>query len=374
MKCLRTTTVLAIPALLEAVALNAGEGLWIHPQGRPLPTDKVGQFVELSDGKLLTIVKNWALVSQDDGQTWSELAPICEEGGPGCVELAGGGAGVLLKARSGVLVAVYLDLKDYRFNWNPQTDELDADLDVWAVRSLDEGKTWVDRQKILEGYCGSLQNIIQTRNGHLVVPVQDALTGPVRHGQYVFVSADDGQTWTRSNLIDLGGRGDHAGGFEATVAELTDGRLWMLIRTNLDRFWEAFSDDHGYHWRVLRPSSIDASSSPGFLLRLASGRLALAWNRLYPEGLDEEAKARYPRSSGNASEVPTSWHRDELSLAFSQDDGQTWTEPVVILRLKGGNLAYPYLFERRPGELWVIATQSPARPGISLWERDLVDK
>ena len=29
--------------------------------------------------------------------------------------------------------------------------------------------------------------------------------------------------------------------------------------------------------------------------------------------------------------------------------------PVVIARQKGGQLSYPYLFERRPGELWVIA-------------------
>ena len=49
-----------------------------------------------------------------------------------------------------------------------------------------------------------------------------------------------------------------------------------------------------------------------------------------------------------------SWFREELSLAFSADDGKTWTPGVVIARQKGGQLAYPYLFERRPGELWIF--------------------
>ena len=82
---------------------------------------------------------------------------------------------------------------------------------------------------------------------------------------------------------------------EATVAELSNGRLLMLIRTNLDRFWEAYSDDGGRYWREIRPSQIDASSSPGYLIRLASGRLALVWNRLYPEGKKQHRAGRRPR-------------------------------------------------------------------------------
>ena len=28
---------------------------------------------------------------------------------------------------------------------------------------------------------------------------------------------------------------------------------------------------------------------------------------------------------------------------------------MVIARQRGGQLSYPYIFERRPGELWVVA-------------------
>ena len=74
---------------------------------------------------------------------------------------------------------------------------------------------------------------------------------------------------------------------------------------------------------------IESTSAPGFLLKLRSGRLDLVAN-------DKAGRAN-------------------LSLAFSEDDGKTWTKPVVLASQKDGQLSYPYCLERRPGELWVIA-------------------
>jgi hypothetical protein len=201
------------------------------------------------------------------------------------------------------------------------------------------------------------------------VPVQRLVRDPSRHAICAYVSADGGGTWRPSNIIDLGGHGHHDGALEPTLAELGDGRLWMLIRTNLGRFWESFSEDGGRSWRVLRPTAIDASSAPGFLLRLASGRLALAWNRLRP--VDGSA---YPTRGGDGqfSEERASWHREELSLALSEDDGQSWQEPAVVLRVRGGGPSYPYLFEPEPGRLW-LATRFGDRTIMSLREADFAD-
>lgn len=57
---------------------------------------------------------------------------------------------------------------------------------------------------------------------------------PPRRGTHV--SNDDGRSWRMGNIIDLGGRGHYNGAMEATLAELCDGRMYMLLRTNLDRF------------------------------------------------------------------------------------------------------------------------------------------
>jgi len=70
--------------------------------------------------------------------------------------------------------------------------------------------------------------------------------------------------------------------------------------------------------------------------------------------------------------VPASWHREELSLAFSEDDGASWSEPVVVLRVqRGAGASYPYMFEPTPGELW-LCTRFGERAALRLWERDFV--
>ena len=240
-----------------------------------------GPFVKLDEGRLLAVEGNATRISRDGGKSWSQPRRIYHGPKPGTPK-----NGLLLKTHGGTIVLVYSDWDTYRSGWDDAqgVPKPDIRLDVWAIRSLDGGKTWVDRHKIFDGYCGALIDIIQTANGHIVVPIQPMLRDPGRHATYTAVSADQGKSWKKSNLIDLGGYGHHDGAMEATLEELRDGRLWMLLRTTWDRFWEAYSDDHGFSWRVLRPSNIEASSSPGYLLRLASGRLALVWNRLYREG------------------------------------------------------------------------------------------
>ena len=61
-----------------------------------------------------------------------------------------------------------------------------------------------------------------------------------------------------------------------------------------------------------------------------------------------------------------SGHREELSLSLSSDEGKTWTEPVVVGRKKSARVAYPYVFEPRPGYLWVTTMQGGLRIGFEL--------
>jgi sialidase-1 len=353
--------------ILLAFGRAALAQLWIEPRCKRLPFDRIAPVVALPDGSLLKVEGNSTRTSGDDGKTWSPRRPIYAGPGPGvpseedyCCQL--------LRTRSGAIIVVYMDILTSKWQWDGNKNEAAAGarLDVWAVRSLDGGKTWIDRQKILDGYCGALIGAIQTSAGQIVVPMQDMLDRN-RHVVLTNMSADDGKTWRRSNVIDLGGRGGHDGAFEPTIAELSAGRLLMLIRTNLDRFWEACSDDHGRYWREIRPSRIDASSSPGNLRRLSSGRLALVWNRLCAEG-----KGVVRRAEFGLSEPAASWQRAELSLAFSDDDAKTWTKPVVIARMPGGGLAYPFLFERRPGEIWIATHETQVC--LSLKEADFVKK
>ena len=325
----------------------AEEARWVNPLCQPLPIDRNGPFLTMPDGELLTVDAKGLRRSKDEGKTWSEPTPVCEGVNP--TEPA---SFYLLRTKSGALVLVYLDMANYNFVWDDKAGEPKEGcrLEMWAIRSLDGGKTWVDRQRLLDGYNANFFGLIQTKAGGIVVTAEHLVSKPGHWVACSFRSQDDGKTWNRSNLIDMGGHGHHDGATEPTVAELSDGRLLMLIRTNLDRFWQAFSEDDGRYWRTIQPSAIDASSSPGHLVRLASGRLVLVWNRLNPASGEVVPKSEPSVSS----EGPMSWYRDELSIAFSDDDAKTWTKPMVLARQKNG-LSYPYVFERRPGELWFFA-------------------
>jgi hypothetical protein len=336
-------------------AWAAVAGPTLHPKCKPLPTDLLGPFARLGDGNILAIDGDATRVSKDEGKTWSEPRPLFAAGQG--VQVSSERA--LLRTRDGVLILAFMNMKDFVFKWDPVLkDAPGARLPTYVVRSLDDGKTWQDLRKLHDEYTGAIRDMIQTRDGRVVFTSMQMFHDPGRHTVVTYASADSGKTWKRSNLIDLGGTGHHGGATEGTLEQLKDGRLWMLIRTNWGKFWEAFSDDDGLSWRTIRPSTIAASSAPGLVKRLKSGRLMLLWNRPYPEG-----KSDFPLTGGDGqwSEVPVSNHRAELSVSFSDDDRATWSRPVVVARLPGKWVAYPYVFEARPGEVWVTTMQGGAR-------------
>ena len=328
--------------------------IWLHPKCRKLPTDQLGPFVRLGDGSLLAVADSQAIVSNDDGKTWQKR-PMFKD--PSLFEGVRGGA--LCRTPEGVIIHAFMNVKERVLKWDYSERSKvgplpECQLPVYVARSLDDGKTWQEPEKLQEGWCGYLHNMIQLTNGRLVLACQVAVPNPGHHVSMTYVSDDDGKTWAKSNLIDMGGRGDHAGGIEPAIVEFKDGRLWMLIRTYRGWFWEAFSSDRGLTWTDLRKSKIEASGAPGVLLRLKSGRIVLVWNR-FAEGR--------PRKLGR---------REEVSIAFSEDEGETWSEPVVVARNRtpeGENpvkyrLSYPDVYESQPGELWITTGQGMLRTSL----------
>lgn len=413
---------------LSRSAKSAGKGIQVDSRFTMIGWGMAaGSFVELDDGSLLNLdSKDGGIVriSRDDGKTWEPYSKMYEGPGPGAMT-RDCETGLAVKTGDGVIVWVYRDYKNSNWNWDHATnDAVDPRRDVWSIRSLDGGKTWVDRQRIFEGYCGALIDIMETSDGNIVVPIQRFVHDPGRHIQCTYVSTDNGKHWIRSNIIDLGGSGHHDGNFEGTVTELRDGRLYMLMRTNLDRQWEAYSWDGGITWLQIQPSQIASTSSPAFITRLKSGRLALIWTDLpgkprsltelnlipiskyskkwgpdpmrlvkrhYPPGEEPDIKPLHALTLLSEKEVQTKWPylnlklaagsdywlrvacntRAFLSIAFSEDDGQTWSEPMVFVK---GVRSYCQLWERRPGELWISVALGQDRTLLKVKEEDLLKR
>ena len=368
-----TLTLSALFVFTPAFAVS--QERWVHPKCMPLECTKNGPFVQLDGGALISVKKNVLVRSTDGGRTWVEQGGSIDSG----INFDHvGHTAQLLRTESGTLIILYLDFDHFNFSWSEERGAPNPDcrLELWSIRSRDGGKTWEDQQQLLDGYNADFMGLIQTRQRAVVATVEHLAPKEARWMACSFYSDDEGQTWKRSNWIDLGGRGHHDGAIEPTVTELSDGRLLMLIRTTLDRYWMAFSNDGGRYWREIGPSELDASSAPGWVRRLASGRLAFVWNRLKADGQTEVPRHRL---GGPGSETSPSAHRQELSIAFSEDDGQSWTKPIVIAREPGGQLAYPYLHEREPGVLWVFTRYTwypdgkPAPPlSVELREEEFV--
>lgn len=346
---------------------------WIHDKAEEIPGLKTGPFVRLGNGDILTVEGNKSCISKDEGKTWTEY-PIFVDADRFDIRIER----ALIRTKDGVIILAFANDKE-KANWNWQNDiadSPDATIPTYAVRSLDDGKTWQDPQKLHDEWTGANRDIKETKDGNVVISTMMMRHNPGHHTVLTYTSKTNGLTWVRSNIIDLGGVGHHSGVTEATIEQLRDGRIWMLMRTNWGVFWEAFSDNEGLTWKNFRPTKIDASSAPGMLQRLKSGRLFLVWNRAKPEG-----KSEYRMSGGDgiSSEVAHSNNREELSVMFSDDDGKTWTKPVVIAGIteksKIKNLAYPRVFEARPGEIWITTTYAgfAGELSVKLHEKDFLN-
>ena len=111
------------------------------------------------------------------------------------------------------------------------------------------------------------------------------------------------------------------GASEPSVVELRDGRLWMLIRTSLDRHYQSFSSDGGETWNPAEPSPFYGTITDPTIGRLQDDRLLCLWNNTLP--LPEFPKNEFTApfitqgaSDGTSEDVFT--NRDALHAAISR--------------------------------------------------------
>jgi len=318
---------------------DSGEFVTIHPlctditHDSPHPAVYGCGLVPIKDGAVMTVYSaptgayskpgtTWIAgrMTRDGGKTWSAESviarhPDCQPAHPSA-----------LTTRDGVIHVFYLGFKKWKWQGVNPTAETRSDL--WTTRSSDNGLTWSPPQMIFQGYSGASNGAIETRHGGLIVPFSHYVNDPGRLVSRACFSTDGGRTWSLGNTIDIGGAGDHEGALEPCVIELKDGRVWMLIRTSHKVFWESFSADGGKTWTAAAATTIDSTSAPGHLTRLANGRIALVWNR----------------AAGK---------RTDLHIALSTDEGKTWTPSTIVAKGKPGGATYPFVIEIEPGELWI---------------------
>lgn len=147
--------------------------------------------------------------------------------------------------------------------------------------------------------------------------------------QGVARSIDQGKSWQLHADIST-----PPWALENMILARNDGSLWMLIRTDDGWLWESSSYDQGRTWSKGCRSNIASPGSRFHLRRLNDGRVMLI-NHM------------------NYQDVKTSRRgRTNLSLALSNDDGKTWSEPLVIDNRD--EAAYPDAIQDKDGSLYIV--------------------
>ncbi len=279
--------------------------LTVCPASESNPRNSEGDIIELNDGTLLLAWSQFtgradhasaviaAKKSADGGRSWGREFILQDNIGEQNVMSVS-----FLRLRSGNILFFFL-VKN-----GPD------DLKVYLRESADEAETWSESRLVTDrpGYhVVNNARVIQLSTGRILVPAAWCADISKDYNEQVclcYYSDDDGKTWSQAP--------GHAGldgspAMEPGLVELKDGKVLMIIRTRLDRIYQAISSDGGEHWSPVKPMDLTAPAAPATIARLpGSNELLMIWNN-NPKGNKAGWQGRTP-----------------LTIAISRDEGKTW--------------------------------------------------
>ena len=265
-----------------------------------------GDVIELKDGRLMLVYMEFRgngsdeaktrFVSQesaDRGKTWLGHRVIAETE-PGDMNVYSPN---LIRSSDGGILLIFMR----QHETSPPTSTHHA----W--KSTDEGRTFTPWSVFGKGTTYNVCNAVVKRmkSGRLLLPVTFTHeTGP-GYGGVVLLSDDDGLTWSEAkSRISLPMRGV----MEPHVEQASDGRVLMIVRSQLGSIQMSESSDDGLTWTLPKSTGLKSPESCPELTRIPStGDLLVVWNNSYDPKFFSHFGKRSP-----------------LTAAVSRDNGKTW--------------------------------------------------
>jgi predicted neuraminidase len=286
-----------------------------------------------------------AATSDDNGETWSKPRLVID-----CLSPK------LPLPRSVIVGNLWTDPTGKLWFFFDQTmNHYDERQGLWAASCEnpdDEHPVWSEPRRIWHGAV--LNKPIVLGNGEWLLPVEFpnfAGIGAMRHahpelhhlrGANVFVSGDQGKTWTRRGCV----RFPRPNWSEHMFVELRDGRVWMLARTG-GGIMQSFSSDQGRTWTEPSfPAGIKQPVARFHVRRLASGRILLV---------------------KHGETIDTHEGRSKLTAWLSEDEGQTWQGGLMLDERTG--ISYPDGFQAPDGTIYISYDRNRSTDGEILLAR-----
>lgn len=151
-----------------------------------------------------------------------------------------------------------------------------------------------------------------------------------------FYSDDEGRSWDEcESYVYLPMRGS----MEPKIEELKDGRLMMVMRTQLGSVFESFSEDGGQTWSKAQTTGLRSPEScPGLRRIPQTGDLLLIWNDSPYDPKFDHYGIRSPLSAAISKDEGFTWQK---SKAIETDPEWEFTNPAAIVTSQG-NLLIAY--------------------------------
>lgn len=232
--------------------------------------------------------------------------------------------------------------------------------------SRDDGLTWGEPEVVLPEEGTFARQAIQVlSNGRWIYGLwlcTDSESGLAGDPSAFAISDDEGATWRRVDMPGSSGR------VHPSLVELEDGHLVAFMRSReADFIYRSESEDYGDTWTVPEPTPLPNNNSGIAAVRLASGRVAIAYNH-----------NSAPSTYGKTGAWPAL--RNPVSIALSEDGGRTFPlirhiergegyageenrfsnrqyEYPCLIQASDGMLHLAYAYQTRRGVKWVTLSE-----------------
>jgi hypothetical protein len=254
------------------------------PDGNLLCVSQCGDTFEPAPGNRV-----YAFLSEDQGESWKNLGSVHPETGEAVYVTE-------VMVLDGV-VSAFLEVHSGRF----------LNMRCVVMQSRDSGRTWTSAgaPPYFPTFC-FVRGMIPLKNGEIILPCQyfpvsreenarlviasHNITNPIHQqivcnaaidyvGNDVIISGDKGKTFGRFTGPKIPVKGSTGRGWvwsEPTLAQLSDGRIVMLLRVDGSGcLWRSESQDMGRTWTEAVKTDIPNPGNKPKLIPLADGRIAL---------------------------------------------------------------------------------------------------